>query len=122
MNNSNDGARELTKVVPTNLHVCGDVKYPFFMPGQESFDKHHCMLCNLTRSQILTFHQTSLDNTRRNGLVFWTNSLVCAKVLEEKQKDMNDENYGSVGMKEHPLLLTMPVSRIIILLLQFFLG
>ena len=35
---------------------------------------------------------------------------------------MNDENYGSVGIKEHPLLLVTPVSRIILPLLHILLG
>ena len=122
VNKTIDERHEIIKITPMYLYMCGDIKFLFFMLGREGFDKHHCLLCNLTKAQMLTYHQTPLNDTRRNELTLWNNNLTCTKVLEQKQKDMNNENYSSVGIKEYPLLLMIPVSRIILPLLHILLG
>ena len=63
-----------------------------------------------------------LDDARRNELVFWTNDSTCANVLEQKQKDMTNENCMSVRAKEHPLILMEPARRVIMLMLHMILG
>ena len=60
-----------------SLCLCGDIKFLFFMLGREGFNKDHCLLCNLAKAKMKTFHQIPLDDEGRNELIFWTNDSTC---------------------------------------------